>query len=223
MVLVISFAVIPVAGVADQAVVGMLSLSLSIGILTGAVVSGASNALFPDPPAPAANRPVSAFVSHEAARWTALRATMIVMPVFVLALTNPSFYVAAIMKTVALSQQAGGRGPFAGRTDWINAMGALVAAIVWFGCRSTPTSGFGLVDDGRRTMDRQRHLSYAIDLVPAFLLEQRADHDVDPARPGDRGQRKRQERLGSFRSPHRALRYCRALCMGNGLEPRTLA
>ena len=32
---------------------------------------------------------------------------MIVMPVFVLALTNPSFYVAAIMKTVALSQQAG--------------------------------------------------------------------------------------------------------------------
>jgi hypothetical protein len=140
MVLVISFAVIPVAGVADQAVVGMLSLSLSIGLLAGALVSGVSNALFPDPPAPATNRPVSASVSHEAARWIALRATVIVMPVFVLALTNPSFYVAAIMKTVALSQQAGEvEARFAG-SELIGStlMGALVAAVVWLGLSLHP-------------------------------------------------------------------------------------
>src|SRR5215471_8362007 len=48
MVLVISFALIPVVGVADQAIVGRLSTTLAVGILTGALVSGASNALFPD-------------------------------------------------------------------------------------------------------------------------------------------------------------------------------
>jgi hypothetical protein len=140
MVLVIAFALIPVAGVADQAIVGKLSLTLSIGLLTGALVSGVSSALFPDPPAPAANRPAPAIVSHAAAGWIALRATVIVMPVFVLALTNPSFYVAAIMKTVALSQQAGEvEARFAG-SELIGStlMGALVAAVVWLGLSLHP-------------------------------------------------------------------------------------
>jgi hypothetical protein len=141
MVLVISFALIPVAGVEDQAIVGRLSLTLAVGILTGALVSGASNAFFPDPPNPATNRAAAAFVSHEAARWIALRATVIVMPVFVLALTNPPFYIAAIMKTVALSQQAGEvEARFAG-SELIGStlMGALVAAVVWLGLSLHPS------------------------------------------------------------------------------------
>jgi hypothetical protein len=140
-VLVISCAVIPVAGVADQAIAGMLSLTLAIGTLIGALVSSASSALFPDPPTPTANRTAPAFASHEAARWIALRATVIVMPVFVLALTNPSFYVAAIMKTVALSQQAGEvDARFAG-SELIGStlMGALIAAIVWLGLSLHPS------------------------------------------------------------------------------------
>ena len=96
MVLVMSFVLIPVVGVADQAIVGRLSMTLAIGILIGALVSSASNALFPDSPTRAPNRPASARASHQVARWIALRATIIVMPVFGLALTNPSFYVAAI-------------------------------------------------------------------------------------------------------------------------------
>src|SRR6478735_718665 len=86
MVLVIAFAVIPVVGVADQAIVGILSMTLAVGILIGAMVSSASNALFPDPPTRIANRPALALASHEVARWIALRATAIVMPIFVLAL-----------------------------------------------------------------------------------------------------------------------------------------
>jgi len=140
MVLVISFALIPVAGVADQAIVGMLSMTLAIGILTGTLVSSASNALFPDPPAPAANRPPPASVSHAAARWIALRATVIVMPVFVLALTNPSFYTAAIMKTVALSQQAGDVDARSAGSELVGStlMGALIAAVVWLGLSLHP-------------------------------------------------------------------------------------
>jgi hypothetical protein len=140
MVLVISFALIPVVGVADQAIVGMLSMTLAVGILIGALVSSASNALFPDPPTRDTNRPASA-LSHAVARWTALRATVIVMPVFVLALTNPSFYVAAIMKTVALSQQAGDVDARSAGGELVGStlMGALVAAVVWLGLSLHPS------------------------------------------------------------------------------------
>lgn len=139
-VLVISFALIPVAGVADQAIVGMLSMTLAIGILTGTLVSSASNALFPDQPAPTANRPAAPSVNHEAARWIALRATVIVMPVFILALTNPSFYIAAIMKTVALGQQTGDVDARSAGSELVGStlMGALIAAIVWLGLSLHP-------------------------------------------------------------------------------------
>ena len=138
-VLVISFALIPVAGVADQAIVGMLSMTLAIGILIGILVSSVSHALFPDPPSPAADRPAPA-VSHDAARWIALRATLIVMPVFVLALINPSFYLAAIMKTVTLSQQAGVVNARSAGSELVGStlMGALIAAIVWLGLSLHP-------------------------------------------------------------------------------------
>ena len=53
MVLVLAFTLIPVAGVQEQALIGVLALTLSVGVLVGAVVSAASNAIFPDPPAPA--------------------------------------------------------------------------------------------------------------------------------------------------------------------------
>jgi hypothetical protein len=140
MVLVMSFALIPVVGVADQAIVGVLSMTLAIGILIGALVSGVSHALFPDPPTRVANRPASAPANHDVARWIALRATVIVMPVFVLALTNPSFYVATIMKTVALSQQAGDVDARSAGSELVGStlMGALIAAVVWLGLSLHP-------------------------------------------------------------------------------------
>jgi hypothetical protein len=47
MVLVMAFALIPVAGVADQAVVGWLSVTIAVGVLTGGLVKSLSYALFP--------------------------------------------------------------------------------------------------------------------------------------------------------------------------------
>jgi hypothetical protein len=140
MVLVISFALIPVAGVADQAIVGMLGVTLAVGILTGTLVSALSNAFFPDPPVPAAKRPGPPSSSRETAGWIALRATLIVMPVFVLALTNPSFYLAAIMKTVALSQQAGEIDARSAGSELVGStlMGALIATLLWLGLSLLP-------------------------------------------------------------------------------------
>jgi hypothetical protein len=137
--LVITFALIPVAGVAQQALVGVLSLSLAVGLGVGTLVSALTNALFPDPPRPtatAASRP-----GRDSARWIALRGTLIVIPVFVLALTNPSFYLAAIMKTVALGQQAGETDARAAGRELVGStlMGALVGMFCWLGLSLWPS------------------------------------------------------------------------------------
>lgn len=140
-VLVLSFATIPVAGVAEQALVGTLSVALATGVFIGVVVSAVSHALFPDPPATAPAGGAPKRPSADDASWIALRATAIVMPVFVLALTNPSFYLAAIMKSVALGQQAGETDARSAGRELVGATltGALVAALVWAGLSIRPS------------------------------------------------------------------------------------
>jgi hypothetical protein len=135
MILVMAFALIPVAGVADQATVGILSVTISVGVVVGGLVKALSYRGFSDAPRSATPQPAARCVSHAAATWIALRATVIVMPVFVLALTNPSLYLAAVMKTVALSQQAGETTARSAGKELIGStlMGALVGACVWFG------------------------------------------------------------------------------------------
>ena len=187
-VLVISFALIPVVGVADQAIVGMLSMTLAVGILIGALVSNASNALFPDPPARVTNRATSATVDHEVAWWIALRATGIVMPVFVPGPHQPIALCCGDYEDSGVKSAGWGRRcPLCWqRAGWINPDGRAhcscrVARLV---APSQPVDA-DVMDDGRRTVGWQRHLPYAINLVSTFILEQRTDHDVDSARPGD--------------------------------------
>jgi hypothetical protein len=137
-VLVLAFTLIPVAGVAEQALVGALSLSFAIGVLVGSLVSALSAAIFPDPPSAP---PARASPDPAAARWIALRGMLIVMPVFVLALTNPSFYLAAIMKTVALGQQAGETDARSAGRELVGStlMGALIALAAWSGLSLWPS------------------------------------------------------------------------------------
>lgn len=140
LILVIAFTIIPVAGVADQALSTALSAAFAVGLGTGILVSGVSHALFPDVPRAANIATVSASVSREAASWDALQATLVVMPVFVLALTNPAFYLAAIIKTVALSQQAGSTNARSAGRELVGStlMGAWMAALVWSGLSLWP-------------------------------------------------------------------------------------
>ena len=66
---------------------------------------------------------------------------LIVMPVFVLALTDPSFYLAAIMKTVALGQQAEEADARTAGRELVGStlMGALMGAAVWMGLSLWPS------------------------------------------------------------------------------------
>ena len=140
MVLVIAFALMPVAGVIEQALIGKLALTLAVGVAVGTLVGCTSSVFFPDRAAPAPSAVTPARPDNAAARWIALRATLIVMPVFVLALTNPSFYLAAIMKTVALGQQAGETDARSAGRELVGStlMGALIALGIWLGLSLRP-------------------------------------------------------------------------------------
>jgi hypothetical protein len=140
MVLVISFAIIPVAGVADQALAVRLSLPLAAGVVTGTLTNVLSHGLFPDPPSTPGEQAGPRSLDAETARWIAFRATLIVMPVFVLALTDPSLYLAAILKTVALGQQAGETNARSAGQELVGStlMGALIGACVWAGLSLLP-------------------------------------------------------------------------------------
>lgn len=139
-ILVIAITFIPVAGVADQALATVLSVAVGVGLGTGVLVSGISHAFFPDAPAPANVAPALAPVSKDAASWAALQATLVVMPVFVLALTNPAFYLAAIIKTVTIGQQAGSTSARSAGRELVGStlMGAWMAALVWLGLSLRP-------------------------------------------------------------------------------------
>ncbi len=134
MVLVVSFTMIPVAGVAEQALVTALAVTLAVGVAVGSLVSGVSHAFFPDPPQPAATKAPPA-VDRETASWIALRGMLVVLPAFVLALTDPSSYMATIMKSAQLGQQAGSTDT---RKAGVELVGSTLAAAgialaVWVG------------------------------------------------------------------------------------------
>jgi len=138
--LVIALSVIPVAGVADQALAIWLAQAVGVGLGIGALVSSVSHLFFPDDPAPAKIAAQSAGSDPEAASWAAMRATLVVMPVFVLALTDPTFYLPTILKTATLGQQAGATSARTAGRELVGStlMGAWMATLVWLGLSLRP-------------------------------------------------------------------------------------
>ena len=135
MILLISFLLIPVVGVADQALIPIIIAPIAMGIGIGALINSVSHAFFPDTSGLAKKGGALPAISRETANWIALRGTLVVMPVFVLALTDPSFYLAAIMKTVALGQQAGSTNARWAGKELVGStlIGGWMAALVWSG------------------------------------------------------------------------------------------
>jgi hypothetical protein len=131
---------IPVAGVLAQPLAIQLSASVGAGLGIAVVVGILSHALFPDPPPPAGAAAARPAISAEAASWSALRATLVVVPVFVLALTNPAFYLPALIKTALLGQQASATDAHSGGKELVGStlMGALLGMLVWFGLTMRP-------------------------------------------------------------------------------------
>ncbi|MDP5070770.1 MAG: DUF2955 domain-containing protein, partial [Congregibacter sp.] len=102
--LTVGFTLISVAGSVDYLLATTVIKSLTLG-MSGAVLCQwlvypffLENAAAS--PAPPAKR------SEEQSSWLAMRAMLIIMPAYLLALTNPAQYLMTIMKSVSLGQQA---------------------------------------------------------------------------------------------------------------------
>jgi hypothetical protein len=139
-ILVIAFAAIPVVGVADQGLAGKLAQAVAVGLGIGLLVNGLSHALFPDATGPVGPAAVPVTLSPEAARRAALQATLVIMPVFVIALSNPAHFFPAIVKSGALGQQAGTTGASSAGRELVGStlVGAFMAAAVWLGLSLRP-------------------------------------------------------------------------------------
>jgi hypothetical protein len=131
--LVFAVTLMPVAGVADQALVGVFSSTLAVGIGVGVLVAGVAHAFVGDDAPPDGRAGAPAGVGRRTAHWIAFQATIVVMPVFVLALTNPSFYIPAMLKAVALGQQSGATSARSAGQELVGSTlaGAAIALVMW--------------------------------------------------------------------------------------------
>ncbi|SCU92642.1 conserved membrane hypothetical protein [Cupriavidus necator] len=130
--LVIGLTMISAAGTFDFGLALMVIGALVKGLLVAVVVLALGHWLFPDPagaPAP----PAAKALPDDQAAWIALRAALVVMPAFLLALNDPAAYIPIIMKAVSLGRQsctATARG--AGRELLGSTMlGGVLAILFW--------------------------------------------------------------------------------------------
>lgn len=112
--LVIGLTMISSAGVAEFDLAAMVIGALVKGLLLAVMVVTLSHWLFPDPPN-APSPPAAPLLPAEEVNRVALRATLIVLPAFLLALIDPASYLPIILKAVGLGQQSSTTARNAGR------------------------------------------------------------------------------------------------------------
>lgn len=139
MLLIMAIMVIPVAGLIEQALAITIAQMMAIGILLGTLVNVIAHSLFPPKVISQAKKPP--FVPPEHPKRLALRAVVIVIPVWLLALSDPAFYIPAVMKTVMLAQQTTSlNAKEAGKELLLSTlMGALLAFALWMGLSIWPS------------------------------------------------------------------------------------
>ncbi|EJM59034.1 putative membrane protein [Pseudomonas sp. GM50] len=130
--LIIGLTMISSAGVAEFDLAIMVIGALVKGLILAVLVVTVSHWLFPDPanaPSPPA---ASALPAQEVAR-VALRATLIVMPAFLLALIDPASYLPIILKAVSLGQQSSTTTARNAAHELLGStfMGGLLAVVFW--------------------------------------------------------------------------------------------
>ena len=100
--LIVGLTMIPAAGTVHAALAQLVIIALAASIIISVICMWLVYPLFPEdsikPQAPEEH-------NKQESNWAALRATLIVIPPFLLALNNPSTYMPLIMKSVMLGQQ----------------------------------------------------------------------------------------------------------------------
>lgn len=102
--LAIGLTMIPAAALIEHAVAQTIVEALLVGIMVAIACQWIVYPFLPEDAGPAKKPVAQAMAAHEAA-WVALRTMLIVLPPVLMAFTNPSAYMAIIMKAVLLGQQ----------------------------------------------------------------------------------------------------------------------
>jgi hypothetical protein len=129
--LVIGLTMISSAGVAEFDLAAMVIGALVKGLLLAVMVVAVSHWLFPDPPN-APSPPAAPLLPAEDVSRVALRATLIVLPAFLLAMVDPASYLPIILKAVGLGQQSSTTARNAGR-ELVGStlLAGLLAVLFW--------------------------------------------------------------------------------------------
>ncbi|QXI03772.1 DUF2955 domain-containing protein [Pseudomonas tensinigenes] len=131
--MVVGLTMISAAGATDFDLALQVVVSLVKGMLLALTAVSISHWLFPDPidtrpPAPAPT------LSADEVNWLALRAALVVMPAFLLALIDPASYMPITMKSVNLGQQSTVTSARSAGRELLGStlLGGLLAIIFWF-------------------------------------------------------------------------------------------
>jgi hypothetical protein len=103
--LTVGFTLISASGTVDHAIALTVIQALFLGVALAIFCQWIVYPWFPENPGAPVARP--AREDAEKSNWIALRATLIVLPAYLLTLTNPLAYMAIILKSVSLGQQGG--------------------------------------------------------------------------------------------------------------------
>jgi len=99
------FTLIAAAALYDFRLGEQLVITLISSVLIAAVCQWLVYPWFPEDPPATSAMPVGEPDDPAETRWIATRGTLIVLPVVLMALSNPTLYIAAILKSVSLAQQ----------------------------------------------------------------------------------------------------------------------
>ncbi|MCW2271569.1 DUF2955 domain-containing protein [Pseudomonas sp. JUb96] len=131
--LVVGLTMISAAGATDFDLALQVIVSLVKGLLLALTAVSISHWLFPDPIGTKPPAPIPALSADEIS-WLALRAALVVMPAFLLALIDPASYMPIIMKAVSLGQQSTATSARTAGRELLGStlLGGLMATLFWF-------------------------------------------------------------------------------------------
>ena len=124
--------VIPATSVLSQALASAVIAALVVGIASAVFTRWIAFLLFPEDAdaAPAQDKPPA----PAAANWLSLRATLIVLPAFLLTLVNPALYVPVAVKSILLGRESTTVSLRYASRELLGstALGGACAVLVWF-------------------------------------------------------------------------------------------
>jgi hypothetical protein len=134
--LVAGLTMVSAAGTADFPLAVTVVGALVKGLVLAVLVAALTHVLFPEPASTGPQPSAQAMPDREAVR-IALRAALVVMPAYLLAITDPASYMPIIMKSVSLGRQSCTTTARSAARDLIGStlLGGLLAIVFWFALR----------------------------------------------------------------------------------------